>query len=140
MNDQLNDILYQLNNIKRDRCELYSDYVQSLYHLIFDTYLGDDMMNYTQQINHFKWCWNKNRDNFATEGIKFKDSEELYNYFMVLTLELYYPMPFKEESDDPDNKLLSLWRHLLDYSTPKSDATVASFIKVYNLFNNALKN
>ena len=135
----LTNILNNLNSIRRDKCELYGDYIQSLFHIIFDTYLGDEITGPSQQMEHFKWCWDKNRSNFASEGIKFNNSEELYNYFMVFALEVYYPMPFKEESNDPNNKLLGLWEHLMDYSATKNEASMASLVKVYNLFDNALK-
>ena len=62
-------ILYTNNDIKYEKCEMFNDFIQSLLMLIFDTYMGDDITSPSEQKNHFKWCWNKNVENFKKEGI-----------------------------------------------------------------------
>ena len=52
-------LLYKINNIKRERLELLSDFVYSLNELILITYLGDDITSKEDKDKHFKWCWNK---------------------------------------------------------------------------------
>ena len=73
------NVIYNDNNIQYHKCELYSDFVQSLLHLIFNTYLGDEVTSEENQRNHFKWCWKRNQTNFAKEDI-YIDSEKLYEY------------------------------------------------------------
>ena len=58
------NVLLSANNIKYDCAQLYSDFVQSLFTLIFDTYMGDDITSEIDRIYHFKWCWKKNIENF----------------------------------------------------------------------------
>ena len=73
LSDDSITILYSTNNVKYDRVTLYLDFVLSLLHLSFDTYMGDDVTNIVDQENHFKWCWDTNITNFITEGIIFQN-------------------------------------------------------------------
>ena len=82
--------LYEANNIDIEYCDLLCDYIISLNMKIFDTYLGDDIMTQKTQQEHFKWCWDKVRENFKDEGIIINDNNELYNYFLEFLNEAYY--------------------------------------------------
>lgn len=132
-------VLYSANNIKYERCELYSDIVQSLLLLIFDTYMGDDFTNHQEQINHFKWCWDKNQENFSLEGILF-DNKKLYDYFLEFSLEVYYPLTKKLENVNTHKNILNLWLFTFSYKTPKSNSDIDTFIEIYKLFDLSLKN
>lgn len=131
-------VLYTANNIRFERCELYSDYIQSLLALVFDTYMGDDITDSIQQINHFKWCWGKNKDNFIKEGVNI-DDPRLYSYFLEFMMEVYYPLTKKMENDNIHSNIFKLWKYVLDYNTQKSNADMDTMIEVYKLFDNSLK-
>lgn len=129
-------LIYDSKGISRERSELYHDYVKSLMMLIFDTYMGDDIMNNNDRINHFVWCWNRNRDNFISEGIHI-DCPKLKDKFLIFALEAYYPVTSKTR--DGEARLLGLLQHVFGYDTLKSRADVDDFLNYYQLFENALK-
>jgi hypothetical protein len=131
-------VLYAANNIKLEKCELYSDFSQSLIRMAFDTYLGDDVTDIEQQIKHFKWCWGKNIDNFSKEGLSF-DNEKLYHYFLEFMLEVYYGLSNKEENTNTNKNTLKLWFNIFDYHKTKTNSDVDTLIEIYTLFNSALK-
>jgi hypothetical protein len=58
------DLIYSSNYIRFERCDLYRDFVLSLSELVFDTYMGDDVMKKEQRVEHFKWCWDRTGKNF----------------------------------------------------------------------------
>lgn len=131
-------VLYSANNIKYEKCELYSDFIQSLIFLIYDTYLGDDITNEEEQKNHFNWCWDKNIDNFKKENISFKDIK-IKNYFLEFMLEVYYPITKKDENQIALDNIIKLWSYIFDYNNNKSKSDIDTLIEVYQMFENSLK-
>lgn len=131
-------MLYSLNNIKIEKCELYSDFIQSLLRLAFDTYLGDDITDIEQQINHFKWCWDTNYKNFSKEGLLF-DNPNLYNYFLEFMLEVYYSLPDKDGTDYSERNILKLWYVIFDYNRGKTNSDIDTLIEIYQLMDSSLK-
>lgn len=132
-------MLFNSNNIKFDKCGLYSDFVQSLLMIAFDTYLGDDVTNTEEQIEHFKWCWNKNISNFSDEGILF-ENPKLYNYFLEFMLEVFYSYKEKKRFDYTDRGILKIWSDIFDYNKTKTNADVDTLIEIYTIFEKSLKN
>ena len=130
-------MIFNINNIKFEKCVLYSDFVQSLLRLAFDTYLGDDVTSVEQQLNHFKWCWGKNLNNFFSEGLLF-DSPNLYNYFLEFMLEVYYTIE-KETGENIEKKLLKLWYNIFDFNKAKSQSDIDTLIEIYKIFEKSLK-
>lgn len=126
--------VYEANGITREKCELYSDFIQSLLLLVFDTYMGDDITPPLEQVNHFKWCWNKNVENFREEGFQI-DNNKIYNYFLEFMKEVYYPLPTKVANDNTYSNLLKLWLFIFDFDSLKSKSDMDTFIEVYSLFN-----
>jgi hypothetical protein len=131
-------ILYSANNIRYEKCELYSDFVQSLIRLTFDTYMGDDITSIEQQIKHFKWCWDKNVSNFIKEGMLFQGSK-IYNYFLEFMLEVFYSAPDKKPFDYKDRSILKIWYYIFDYNRIKTNSDMDTLIEIYNIFENSLK-
>ena len=107
-------ILYATNGIRYDKCE-------------FDTYMGDDIMTPSDQEAHFKWCWNKNIENFKSEGIDI-GNYQVYNYFIDFMYDVYYPIAKKDEIEA---KLLKLWSFIFDYNNIKSKSDIDTMIDVY---------
>lgn len=131
-------ILYNANNIKYEKCELYNDFVQSLLMLAFDTYMGDDVTSIDEQVNHFKWCWDNNISNFKKEGVLF-ENKKLYNYFLEFMLEVYYSCVDKSIFDYSGKNVLVLWDNIFDYNRIKTNADMDTLIEIYKIFNNSLK-
>ncbi len=132
------NLYYAANDVKIERCELYNDYLQSLYMLVFDTYLGDDITDLHEQINHFKWCWDRNNQNFIKEGLYFKNSK-LYDYCLEFILEVFYCSLDKNEDENNEETILKLWRDIFNYDKPKSNSEIDTLIELYLLFNEAIK-
>jgi hypothetical protein len=132
------NMLYTSNNIKFEKCELYGDFVQSLLILAFDTYLGDDVTNPEAQVNHFKWCWERNIVNFAEEGIVFINPR-LYDYFLEFMLEVFYSYSDKKPFDYTDKGLLRIWQDVFDYTKIKTNSDIDTLIEIYSIFEKSLK-
>lgn len=132
-------ILYAAHNVKYERCELYKDFAQSLVNLVYDTYMGDDIMTTEDRIAHFKWCWMKNKNNFRKEGIHLGD-RKLATYFFEFMFEHFYETTNKSENPIIGDNLVKLWAHIFDYSNTsgKTKPDVDAFIDIYVLFENSL--
>jgi len=131
-------VLYGANNIKFEKCELYSDFVQSLLRLAFDTYMGDDVTTVEQQIQHFNWCWAKNKEAFVEEGLLF-ESKKLYSYFLEFMLEVYYTAMDKTEYIQMDKNVLKIWYNIFDYNRSKTNSDMDTLIEIYTIFEKSLK-
>ena len=132
------NLYYAANDIKIERCVLYNDFLQSLYMLVFDTYLGDEITDLHEQINHFKWCWDKNNQNFNKEGLDF-ESTKLYEYCLEFILEVFYCALDKNEDEKDEEIILKLWRDIFNYDKPKSNSEIDTLVELYLLFNEAIK-
>jgi len=131
-------LIYSANNINYEKCELYNDFIKSLMDLIFETYLGDDITDSIQQINHFNCCWNKTIDNFKEDGILLGD-KKLYNYFLEFIMEVYYPIKNKDENKNAQHNIVKLWSYIFDYNNNKSQSDIETLIEVYKMFENSIK-
>lgn len=140
LSDDSIGILYSTNNVKFDRVNLYLDFVLSLLHIVFDTYMGDEITNKEQRMNHFNWCWNKNINNFEKELIFFEIEGELKKYYKEFMFEIFYNLDGKEDNSHVQNNIIGLWTHILSYKGTKSGADMDSFIEIYNIFDKSLKN
>lgn len=133
-------VLYSSNNIRYEKCQLFSDYVQSLLTLIFDTYMGDDFSSDGDKIKHFQWCWNKNSQNFKEEGITFKDTDESFNYFLEFTLEVFYTISGKDEKKHIPVTIRALWLSIFSYRRIKTRSDMDNFIEIYKILDESLQN
>jgi len=130
-------LFYKENNIKYEKCELYSDFALSLIMTIFDTYMGDDVTSLDDQFKHFEWSWQKTILNFVEEGLDF-EGNLLYEYFLEFMLEVYYPITNKNEIDI-DKKISKLWVDIFDYYRTKTNSDVDALIEIYQIFEKSLK-
>jgi hypothetical protein len=112
-------VIYDANNVRFEKCELYSDFVQSLLLMAFETYMGDEVTSLEQQTNHFKWCWNKVVDNFQKENIRFNKKGEHFDYFISFFQEIFY----KQENKKVRDSVSGFFDELFDIKKPftKSD-------------------
>ena len=133
------NVLYSANNVKFERCQLFSDFTQSLIAKVVDTYMGDTFTTPTQRIEHFKWCWDENIQNFKDENIQLKHSRELFHYFQQFMVDSFYTSADKDEMDVVKHKLTKLWKYILGYTTNKTRSDVDTFLEVYKIFEKTLK-
>jgi predicted RNase H-like HicB family nuclease len=74
--DQIN-YLNKLHEVTVEKCEVYRDFIISLNYCIYDTYLGDDVINSEDiLLTHYNWCWSKTIDNFGEENLFFVEKGE----------------------------------------------------------------
>jgi len=125
-------LLYKINNIKKEKLELYLDFVFSLNELIIDTYLGDDITNEGDKLSHFKWCWNNVVSSFKKEGIYFVDTDELFIYFLTFYQESFYN---EIKIDEMTSKFSHFWSDLLDYEKSKTMSEYETMLEIYKIFN-----
>lgn len=138
MSKEAINILYVAHGIQFEKCELFSDFAQSLLRTIFDTYLGDEATSPEQQIKHFNWCWYRNLDNFASEGLSFS-SDRLHSYFLMFMMENYYTSPDKDAPEFDYKNILKLWYYIFDFNRIKTNSDVDTLIEIYKIFDSALK-
>lgn len=131
-------VIYSANNISFGRCELFSDYVQSLLCVIFNTYLGDEITEEDDRLKHFEWCWQKNIDNFKLEGINFSSKGESFDYFKEFMIEVFYNIENKESKKIKDI-ITNLWNTIFSYNGVKTSSDMDNFIEIYKILEKSIK-
>jgi hypothetical protein len=135
------DIWFKVNNIIPEKMELYYDFCYSLFSLMVTTYLGGSpdtsetgvIMNEEENLQHFKWCWSKNIENFKREEINFNDEGEHFNYFYSLFTEVFYA----QKREDLRNSINDFFDDLFNREKP---FTQVDLDLVYNLYKSLDKN
>ena len=129
-------LLYKANNIIYDKCELYYDFILTLNHVVVDTFLGDDVINSTEDIkNHFNWCIEKVLGNFKKEKIIFSNTLDIKEYFYNFYIELFYNQGEKKDCIDKLNKLGDL---SFIYGRTKTRSDMDVLLELYRLFEKSL--
>lgn len=137
VNSEFVEEYYETYNLKYEKVDLYRDYILSLFDIVIETYLGDDITNEIQRVKHFKWCWDKNVDNFKKEGI-ILDSNDLYEYFKIFFIDIYYDINNKE-SEELEINIRMLWLLLFNYREKKTVPDLEILTQIYRLFENSIK-
>jgi len=130
-------MIYTKNNITFQKCELFNDFVNSLLLTVFDTYMGDDVTNPNEQINHFNWCWEKTLDNFKGEGFLFYN-KNLYNYFLEFCFEVFYSNKDKGNPEFEKN-VLNIWNDIFNYNKIKTNSDLDALVEIYSMMDITLK-
>ena len=129
-------LLYKANNINYNKCTLFFDYILSLNCKVYDTFLGDDVINSEKDIlSHFLWCFKDVIKDFKEEGIKFGYEEELSDYFYNFYIEVFYNSNNKKDSIEKLNKLAQF---SFDYHRIKTRSDMDVLIELYRLFEKSL--
>ena len=100
--------------------------------------MGDKFTKPEQRPQHFKWCWDSTVKDFLDEGIEFRESTELYQYFQQHMLDTYYMSSDKLDTETTKKKLINLWKYILSNTTNKTRSDVDTFLDVYRLFEKTL--
>ena len=139
------EVWFNVNNMIPEKGELFFDFCLSLFMLMKETYLGEEItpnetriiLSDDDKLKHFTWCWNKNIENFMTEGIAI-NCLKLYDYFLQYMLEVFYSSE-KKPSDYVDTGSLKLWNDIFDYTKSKTNSEMDTFIEIYKLFEKSIK-
>tara|TARA_R110002050_G_scaffold34397_1_gene86772 strand:+ start:13136 stop:13561 length:426 start_codon:yes stop_codon:yes gene_type:complete len=129
-------MIYSANNIKYELCELFSDFSQSLLSIVFQTYLGDDVMNDDDKYAHFKWCWEKNIENFKSEGIIFEHNDNAFEHYYLYLYSSYWDF---EKTEELNNELKLDWLNILNYDKNKIGGDIELLIESYLMLEKSLK-
>ncbi len=131
--------MYIANKISYEKCQLFNDYIQSQLYLVFDTYMGDDVMSDTDKVTHFDWCWKKNVENFNEEGITFEYTEESYSYFLAFMFEVFYSVKDKTNKTHIHEKIKKIWEEIFHYSHDKTHLELDNLLVIYTIIDKSLK-
>lgn len=127
-------VVYRENGIKPIKAELYHDFVESLCGLVFNTYLGDDIMSTEDRLNHFIWSWDKTVSMFFMMGFDLGDMGEKFTYFKNFFTDIYYKVEDKDSQLEKD--ILIVWEYIFNYNIIKPEKDVYNFIEIYKMFDN----
>ncbi len=130
------DIWYRINNISREKIELFHDFLVSLHNIIDTTYLGNDVLYFeNDQRGHFTWCWKKTIENFNNEKIDFKERGNHYEYFWIFFTEAYYLVKIQEKED----RINSYFDKLFGFTHKKTRSELDILSELYKLLDHNLK-
>ena len=135
------DIWFKVNNIIPEKMELYYDFCYSLFSLMVSTYLGGTpetsetgvIMNDDDNLQHFRWCWSKNIENFKREDIDFNNEGEHFDYFYSLFSEVFY----SQKREEIRNSINDFFDDLFNREKP---FTQVDLDLLYNLYKSSDKN
>jgi len=130
--------LYKNFNLKVEKIEIMSDFVDSLLHLVNETFLGKDVMD-TNEIfkNHYKWCWNRVCKQFEKEKINILGlNSEFFNYFWYEIYERFYINDKKEMDFDIERKH---YRKLLSLGKETSRNDMDKIVELFAMFEKIIK-
>ena len=128
------EIWTSVNNIIPEKLNLFSDFINTLYIVVAETYLGESEDNIETKIeltdedrkNHFKWCWSKTIEIFSKENFFFELTGEHYDYFYTFFEDVFY-----KQTEKKFRESLDLFLHdLFNFNKPhtKSDLDIISTI------------
>lgn len=130
------EIWYKAYNINREKIDLFRDFIFTLYDLVEETYLGEDVMvEDKDQEGHFAWCWDKTISNFEKENISFKERGSHYNYFWSFFQEAFYI----NKLENNDDKIKEYHIKLFSFNYRKSRAELDVLTETYKLLESNLK-
>lgn len=125
----------KLNNIIKERVELYRDFVVNLIYYIHTSYLGKEYIKTTEDImGHYNWAFNKVLLDFEKEDVIFGDTDELREYFFE-----YFKTRFYTVDKIPTQKtFISFWDEIFQIKNTKEKALFNALVDIYKLFDDAL--
>lgn len=130
------DIWFKAYNISIEKLTLFYDFQISLFQIVEETYLGNDIMVLQKhQREHFTWCWNKVITNFSKEKIFFKNHDLLFEYFWNFYYEAYY----LNQLNNVKIRILEYFKILFDFNHIKTRSEIDVLTELYKLMNETLK-
>lgn len=134
LNDYQMNKQYKLNNVIKERVELYRDFVINLIYYIHNTYLDKEFIKTEEDVKgHYNWAFNKVLSDFEKEGVIFTDTTELKSYFFE-----YFHTRFYSPEHIPSLKtFLDFWENIFSLKQNKEKTVMNALIEIYKLFDNA---
>jgi hypothetical protein len=137
------EIWFRINNIIPEKMELFSDFSQSLYELMTETYLGESnksietkiTMSQEDKEKHFIWCWEKTIENFRKEGLLFNKRGEHFEYFRVFFDDIFY----NQKEEKVKNSVKDFFKQLFDLKNPFTKSDLDMIAMLYRLLDKSLK-
>ena len=129
------DLIYTSHNVVYERADLYHEFTLTLDDLIDSTYLGHDLMDESDRLTHYNWCWKKTCDLMNTNIIKFNDNNDVYVYFLDLYFETFY-----NETSTQYEKIKTYWNHIFNYNSEKTRSDIDKFLNLYKIYEKSYKN
>ena len=132
---------FNVNNMIDEKIDLFYDFSLSLYHLIKDTYLGNDEKNITkisltqkEKSDHFDWCWAKNISNFIKEELIFNNRGEHYDYYSGFFRDAFYQQDDEKVRNSIEGFFIGLFTNFKNYT--KSDLDMIT--EIYKMLDKNL--
>lgn len=128
------EIIYTSYNVVYERSDLYLSFILTLDDLIETTYLGHDMLNEIDRINHYNWCWGKSCELLNTETFDFNGNNKAYVYLLDTYLASFY--------DDKKSVVIHMeefWKHIFDYKIRKSKPEIDTYLELYKTFESSFE-
>ncbi len=123
-------------NISIEKLILFYDFNISLFQILQQTYLGNDVMILDKhQKEHFTWCWKKTIQNFSKENIVFKNYDTLFQYYW----EFYYEAFYQKHLSNESIKIKDYFKILFDFNHVKTPSEIDVLTELYKLMNETLK-
>lgn len=141
-NDSYNEIQLmkelKVNNITKERLELYRDFVVNLICYAHTTYFGKDFLKNDDDVKgHYRWAFERVLTDYKQEGIIFHDTEDLYDYFFEYFLQQFYSY----HDDLPQIKdYIQFWNDIFKIHPKKHKNVMKVLIDLYHIFDNSLEN
>jgi hypothetical protein len=130
------DIWYKANNITHEKTELFHDFAFSLFTIIQNTYLGDDVTDTDiDKISHFDWCWNRVIDDFEKERISFERTGIHYDYFWSFFYDAFY---FEETREDT-SKVEQFFSNIFNLTAKKTKSELDMLGDLYKILEKSIK-
>lgn len=125
-------------NVKVERADLFTDFTVTLLTHLYETYLGDDVINSDDdRYSHFNWVWKKTILQYKKEKIKFKDDGYHKDYFWYFLHENYY---MAKDKDKIVIGMKDFFRTVLDVTKDKTMSDLDNMKAIYELMVNAMEN
>lgn len=125
----------KLNNIIKERVELYRDFVINLIYYIHTSYLGKEYIKSDEDVKgHFNWAFNKVLSDFENEDIFFGETNELKDYFFE-----YFKTRFYSVDKIPSQKtFITFWDEIFQIRNTKEKSLFSALVDIYKLFDHSL--
>lgn len=134
--DQHLDIWFRVNNISREKLDLFRDFIVGLHQLIEKTYLGVDAIKTERdQRGHFDWCWNKTIESFSKERIYFKETGNHQDYLWYFFQKVFY----NEHGISTKEKINNYLSIIFSFDRRKDELELNSLSELYKFLNQNFK-
>lgn len=125
------------NNVVKERLEIYRDFVINLICYAHTTYFGREFLKKDDDIKgHFTWAFNKVISEFAQEGIMFRNTSDLHEYFYEYFTQQFYNF----DTIPPVKQYISFWDDIFATHPKKQRNIMKVLVDLYQIFDSALDN